>query len=362
MGRELVSAVRANKPISNMGDSFYSCVDCHACLSVCPAGVNAGHISHLSREVITSLNDEKVENPYARMIAKTTVKYMNPMGTRKQAARWARDLKFAGNSDFLLYTGNMFQLMSYTESMSSLRRLIGKRLSLYFAKRVAKRPWIIKLAALRHGRKMQRGMDTSLRNIHKLLSQSGVSFSYMGEDEPYPGTFLYDLGYIEEFRKYAKKVFNMILQTGKRRIITVDPHTYELLKNVYPKYVENFNLEIYYYIDLVTVEPKKEREQVVFHEPCHFVLRSPEYNSPSTVLSRYADISLPKRSGSRNRCCGGPDELAFPELSEKASEIRYDELKQVGDKKIVTACPICFANLAKEDRTVEIGDYIASRL
>ncbi|EQD27653.1 Fe-S oxidoreductase, partial [mine drainage metagenome] len=143
----------------------------------------------------------------------------------------------------------------------------------------------------------------------------------------------------------------------------VDPHTYELLKNIFPLYISNFDLEIYYYLDLVRMPSiPRGNEKVVFHEPCHFALRDPKYSKPLQVLSGSANTVLAKRSGNRTRCCGGPDELTFPELSEKASQIRYDELKSTGADCIITACPICNVNLSKENRTMEIADYLASKL
>ena len=45
---EMNNAGRSELKIS---DSFYSCLDCFACLQVCPAGVNAGKVSGIGREI-----------------------------------------------------------------------------------------------------------------------------------------------------------------------------------------------------------------------------------------------------------------------------------------------------------------------
>ncbi len=363
MGRKLLDETREGNPVPHISDSFYSCLDCHACLYVCPAGVNAGKVSQLSREIITTSGDRKNENPYARMIVEVTEKYGNPLGVRSRSAGWAEGIHFDGKAEYLLYTGNMFQLMPYTKNLNSARKKIGSLLSNFMASRVANHPSLIRLLSRMRDREMEQKNYGTLRNIVKLLRLSGISFSYLGEREPYPGTFIYDLGYIEKFKKYANYVYSILKESGSRKIITVDPHTYELLKNTFPLYVNNFDLEIYYYLDLVRM-PSIERseEKVVFHEPCHFVLRDPKYSKPLQVLSETTNAVLAKRSGNKTRCCGGPDELIFPELSEKASQIRYDELKNTGAKYIITACPICNVNLSKEKRTMEIADYLASKL
>jgi Fe-S oxidoreductase len=52
----------------------------------------------------------------------------------------------------------------------------------------------------------------------------------------------------------------------------------------------------------------------------------------------------------------------FPELSEKISEQRYGELRETGASRVVTACPICFTNLAKDEKTIEISDFLIEKL
>jgi glycolate oxidase iron-sulfur subunit len=363
MGRTLLEDKKKGIPVPVLSDSFYSCLDCHACLFVCPAGVNAGKVSQLSREIITTSSDRKNENPYARMIVEVTAKYGNPLGVKSRSAAWSEGLQFDRNAEYLLYTGNMFQLMPYTKNLNSARKTMGNALSNFMASRVANHPSMIKMLSRMRDKEMEQKNFGTLRNIVKLLRLSGISFSYLGENEPYPGTFIYDLGYIDKFKKYAKYVYSVLKESGANKIITVDPHTYDLLKNTFPKFVDNFDLDIFYYLDLIKM-PAVQRgdEKIVYHEPCHFVLRDPKYSKPFQILSSTANTVLARRSGSKSRCCGGPDELTFPELSEKASQIRYQELKNTGADIIVTACPICNVNLSKENRTMEIADYLASKL
>lgn len=363
MGREVLRTVDAKTPLPKISDSFYSCLDCHACLYVCPAGVNAGKVSLLSREVITSLGDRKTENAYARMIARTTAKLMNPLGKRKRSALWAKGIQFDRKADNLLYTGNMFQLMPYTRSLNKVRKLMGNKLSIFVAGLVARFPRLITVGSRTGDPKIESRMNETLRNITYLLKLSGVTFDYLGPEEPYPGTFLYDLGYMTEFSEYAKRVYAVLKATGKKRIITVDPHTYDLLKNTYPDIIPGFDLEVVHYLDfLKDIQVESITKKVVFHEPCHFTMREPKYQAPLDILRRTGEVLLPARNGSRTRCCGGPDELTFPEIAERASEIRYKELTETGADLVVTACPICFVNLSKGDNTMEIADFLASRM
>ncbi len=362
MGRELLSSVQ-NHGSTNVSDSFYSCLDCHACLYVCPAGVNAGKVSHVSKSIIAGNGIEGNENPLARMMASVTMRYMNPLGIREKCSEWFHGMEADTNSSDLLYTGNMYQLMAYTQGMNHMREKMGKGMSLIMSRIISSLPWLIKLAPMRPDVSVSRKMGQSLSNIALLLRKSGISLNYLGKDEPYPGTFIYDLGYLDLFRQYAAKVAKILKESGARRIITVDPHTYDLLKNIYPKYVEGFDIEVVHYLDLIEGSSfKGGNENITYHEPCHFSLREDAYNKPLETLRSIAQVNLPPRSGRRTKCCGGPDELIFPELTQKISSSRYDELKETKSRKIVTACPICFSNLNKGPEVIEIGDYLVSKL
>jgi len=356
--KELLRSVETGMETLPMGDSFYSCLDCHACFYICPAGVNAGVASQLSREIITTRHIKNNENPLAAMMTSVTLKYNNPLGIRKRCAAWAGGLEFDTSSSDLLFTGNMYQLMSYERGMNSLRGLLGRILTNKLSHFVSRHPSLILLSPKLKDKKLDKRMSNTLRNIVNLLKESGVSVNYLGADEPYPGTFLYDLGYLEEFKKYAKRVSDLFHKANVKRIITVDPHSYDLLKNVYPLYVEDFNFSITHYLDLIRIPLLYRNRKITLHEPCHFALRSPEYNAEIKILKSTANLVLPEKSGKKLRCCGGPDELLFPELSDRISQKRYNELEETGAVNIITACPICFSNLSKTDKVVDISDFI----
>lgn len=363
LGKTLLKSIDRGIEIPKISDSFYSCLDCNACLYVCPAGVNAGKVSLLSRQIITERNEPALENSYARMIAKTTVRFMNPLGAGKRSSQWSQGITFDPGAEFLLYTGNMYQVVPYTKSINRMRKRFGKRLSKFFAKTITYFPRLIWIASRFRNKKLENKMYGTLQNIVQLLQRSGVHLHYLGVNEPYPGTFLYDLGYLKEFREYAQKVYRILKSTGIKKIVTVDPHTYDLLKNVFPEYIQDFDLEVFHYLDLLNgLSFQKRDEKITFHEPCHFVLREPKYQKALELLQETSDVRLPPRSGNRTRCCGGPDELTFPDIAEKTSIKRYEELKSTGADIIVTACPICFVNISKGKNTVEIADFLTSRI
>jgi len=173
---------------------------------------------------------------------------------------------------------------------------------------------------------------------------------------------MFDFGYLKEFSDYANRVVDIFRKHKVRRIIVIDPHTYDLMKNEYPKYVKNFDFEVIHYLDLLkNLDFKNIGEELTYHEPCHLTRRL-NYDYPLILLSKIGRLKMPDRNGKNTFCCGGPDEMLYPNLSENVSMIRYRELKETGAKKIITACPICYANLAKDNSVEDISSLLIKSL
>lgn len=355
LGLSIVNDIREGRKGLRISDSVYSCLDCFACLQVCPAGVNAGKVSHLSREIITQRRDliSRQEKDIAEMIVSVTMKKMNPLGLRKECARWADGLTFHPDSTVLLYTGNMYQLMPYSTALGRVESFVGESTFISAARFIRRYPDMAKLTSILKDSSIESDVNMFLRSIYKLLRMAGISFQYLGEEEPYPGTFIYDLGYIDEFSIYAEKVTDIFRRKKVREIVTIDPHTYDLLKNQYPEYVSEFDFDVRYYAEyLGSLRFKNMDDEITFHEPCHFALRDVDDFDLVKIIASVGKLRLPERSGKRVMCCGGPAELLFPEISKGVSEERFRQLKSTGAERIITACPVCFSNL-KKDQTVE---------
>lgn len=365
LGKAFVNDLRkTGRSELRISDSFYSCVDCFACVQVCPAGVNAGKVSEIGRKLVTSgVSEKNGEKKFARMIVEATMKYDNPLGVREKCADWAGGLEFDRESDTLLYTGNMYQLMAYNAPMERLQKRLGKSLSSIMAGIVARYPAPIKISGLIADREMEKQVSAFLRSMYDLLRLAGVKFNYLGSEEPYPGTFIHDLGYRDEFMEYGKHVIDLFRRHGVKTIITVDPHTYDLLNVQYRKFFSEFDFKVVHYLDFLReLEYGKSPETVTLHEPCHFTLRDDSYSAPAVLVGRIAKINFPERSGKRLMCCGGPDELLFSDLATRISDERFSQLKATGAEKIVTACPICYANLRKDESVIDISQFLTQNL
>jgi len=201
-------------------------------------------------------------------------------------------------------------------------------------------------------REEQKRYDEYLRNIVSLLRAVGVTeFGYLYGIELYTGALVRDLGVDDVFEKHARKVHEMLKKHGVKRVITVDPHTTDMLRNVYPKIIPGYNLEVKSYLEVLReqgVEAKNRLESgVVIHDSCLYARYLDMVEEPRRLLQKAGTtIHEPEFSGKMTFCCGGPAESLYPNKAREIAGQRIDQLVGTGHD-IVTMCPICLHNLEK---------------
>lgn len=274
--------------------------------------------------------------------------------SKRAATGWARGLELPRGGETVLYTGHMYQMIPALEVMSSqmaalensfmtrfvgIGRLINKFVNMSF------------FMSLNASSEKMRHSNQVLRDIAGLLRDAGVEFGYLYEEELYAGALVHDEGMDEVFGNHARRVAARLKEQGVRRLITVDPHTTNMLRQVYPRYVKNFDIEVQSYLEVLAQAHPKATEpvngEVVVHDSCVYARYEKIYDQPRELL-RAAGLAVrdPELSGKSTHCCGGPLESLFPAEAHRISGLRVDQLEAEG-KNVVTMCPICRVNLSK---------------
>ncbi|MHB8666854.1 MAG: heterodisulfide reductase-related iron-sulfur binding cluster [Burkholderiales bacterium] len=173
----------------------------------------------------------------------------------------------------------------------------------------------------------------------------------------------------EVFGNHARRVAARLKQQGVRHLITVDPHTTDMLHQVYPRFVRDFDIEVQSYLEVLAQAHPKAAEpvngEVVVHDSCVYARYEKMVDQPRELL-RAAGLAVrdPELSGKSTHCCNGPLESLFPAEAHRISGIRVDQLESEG-KNVVTMCPICRVNLTKAagNRLVinDIANTLAAR-
>jgi Fe-S oxidoreductase len=134
-----------------------------------------------------------------------------------------------------------------------------------------------------------------------------------------------------------------------KKVITVDPHTTNILRRVYPIFVEDYRLEVQSYLEILAESCLKALHgldmDLVVHDSCVYARYENVVDQPRELL-RNAGAGLPRIefSGRSTYCCGGPIESLFPTKARTIAKRRLEQLEAAGGH-IVTMCPICLVNL-----------------
>lgn len=286
------------------------------------------------------------------------------------ATRWARGLGLPRGGETVIYTGHMYQLIPSIEAMAGqMARFENSALTRFFglgrfANRFVNLSFFMSLLASGADR---RECDRTLRNIAALLRRAGVAFGYLYGDEMYSGALVYDEGLDAVFAPHARRVAESFRRHGVRTAITVDPHTTHMLREVYPRFVEGFDVRVRSYLEvLAECDPAPAcplKDGIVIHDSCVYARGERMIDPPRRLLSRAGvEVREPALAGAATHCCGGPIEALFPGEAHRISSNRIGQLKQAGTR-IATMCPICMVNLRKAAagaaEVVDISDVLA---
>lgn len=295
----------------------------------------------------------------------------DPLGFKKSYwTAWADGQDMPREGSTVLLTARMYQMLPYVIQETAMVEAARPLLSLLSVKAFAKMAVmgnamagepIIRLRA-RNAKDIRTKGDTALTGILSALRRAGQDPAYLYDKEPYSGVLLYDLGLEEEIAPHVRRVYQQFKKQGVQQVITVDPHTTFMLREVYPRYILNYDLQVKHYLEYLSDNIKKLTGNKPGGLPGDFVLHD------SCVMTRDLDIIEqagkvtaglgvkllePENNKQNTACCGGPVEYAYAGLSSKISRIRIRELAAVS-KNIVVTCPICLINFSKYEKEMGI--------
>jgi Fe-S oxidoreductase len=87
----------------------------------------------------------------------------------------------------------------------------------------------------------------------------------------------------------------------------------------------------------------RDREKVVYHDPCYLGRYRGVYDEPRAVLERSVDVLEAPRNRSKSFCCGAGGGQMFlgEEKGERVNVTRAKELAATGAETVAAACPFC---------------------
>ncbi|MEC3839645.1 (Fe-S)-binding protein [Bacillus amyloliquefaciens] len=210
----------------------------------------------------------------------------------------------------------------------------------------------------------------------KLLNEAGVSFAILGNKEKNSGDTPRRLGNEFLFQELAEHNIGEFEKHGIKKIVTIDPHAYNMFKNEYPDF--GFRAEVYHHTELLAelVSQGKLKplhpvnETITFHDSCYLGRYNEVYEPPRAILKAIPGVQLKEMERSRENgmCCGAGGGLMWmeEETGARINTARTEQALSVSPTVISSGCPYCLTMLGDGTKAKkaedEIGTYDVSEL
>jgi Fe-S oxidoreductase len=294
----------------------YRCTMCGGCVEQCPVEYH-DHILNVFLALRAECLDRSLISPAVKRFLETLYAYGNPWkAPRENRGDWAAGTavkRYEPADEFLYYVGCV-------------------------------------------GSYDPRGMEVA-RAVGEAMLAAGVSFGILGAEEGCDGNEAHLLGEEGLFEYLATGNIQAFQRVGVRRIVTLSPHSYHVMRHEYPRL--GAGVDVSHYTQLLRDGLAAGRlnvargypHRVTYHDPCFLGRRNGEYDAPRAVLRSIPGLELVEMPRSRENsfCCGGGAGNFYVgalDGTERSPErIRVQEARQTGAEIIAVACPNCMTML-----------------
>ena len=292
----------------HLAEILFSCVTCRNCVEFCPMKFNEDII-----DWIISVRSEMIEQgkilPKVNEFLENIYRDGNPWGfPRNIRDAWVdHENRYSTTNEYLFYVGCV-------------------------------------------GSYEQRGQDMA-KAFMKLLDNTNQSYGILGNQEECDGNEAYMLGEKGLFKELAEKNVKRFVDLGVKKIVTLSPHAFNVMKN---KYTGLKNIEILHYTQLLhniiendKISLPKISTKVTYHDPCYLGRYNGVYEIPREILQNIPGVELIEMPRNRENsfCCGGGSGNFVYDLlgrsEESPSSVRVREAHETGAEFLIVTCPSC---------------------
>jgi Fe-S oxidoreductase len=222
-----------------------------------------------------------------------------------------------------------------------------------------------------------------VRAFTKILTQLNVSYAVLGKEETCTGDPARRAGNEMLYQMQALQIIEIFKMYGVKKIITICPHCFNILKNEYPDLGGNY--EVINYLQFLDKSISKgelniNKESlkdvtVTYHDPCYLGRANDIYTEPRSILkSLTGNFVEMHRNKSFALCCGAGGAQMFKEAEKGDKEVfieRTEDALKTEAKIIATACPFCmtmltdglkYKNKEEEIKNLDIAELIAQSM
>ena len=318
-------------------EEIWACTTCRNCEDQCPVmNEHVDKIIDLRRYLV--LTEGKM-NPDAQRAMQNIERQGNPWGlNRKEKENW-RELRADVNIPTvkeMKKAGEEFEYLFWVGSMGAYDNR-SQKIALAFA---------------------------------KLLNEANVKFAILGNKEKNSGDTARRLGNEFVFQELAVNNIAEFEKNEVKKIVTIDPHAYNIFKNEYPDF--GLEAEVFHHTELLAELVKEGRlkptfevnEIITFHDSCYLGRYNEVYEAPRTILKAIPGVKLVEMERNREKgmCCGAGGGLMWmeEETGHRINVARTEQALIVKPSVISAGCPYCLTMLTDGTKAKEVEDTVST--
>ncbi len=199
----------------------------------------------------------------------------------------------------------------------------------------------------------------SASSSYKILKEAGYDFKIL-KNEPCCGEYLYSAGKFEDAQRNFKKVYDIFKENGIKTIIVTCAGCLYAFNEVYPKYLENYDIEVKHVIEVIfdliqqgKLDLNTNDDTVFYHDACRMGRKLKDrdiYDAPRQILSKVgATIKELKRNMKKGGCCGAGSGIRGI-AKDLCIDIGASILNQIDEgTPLLSSCPLCVFNFRYVD-------------
>lgn len=292
-------------------EALWECTTCAACVDVCPV-----YIEQMPKilDLRRYLSMEKAEIPATILDAVTSLEERGHPFRGVQSTRldWTEGLDVPlmsekKNADVLLWVGSAGALLERNQHAT--------------------------------------------RALARLLKHAGVDFAILGREEKSTGDLARRVGNEFLFEKLAQENIAVLERYQVTTIITACPHSYNTLKNEYPRLGGKYH--VYHHTEYLwqlmkngrLTIPKPLPRKVTYHDPCYLGRHNGIFDAPRELLKAACGIELLEMKKTRREsfCCGGGGGMSFADdpPEKRINRERARQALATFADVLALACPFC---------------------
>ena len=297
-------------PDAVRADTVWSCLQCNACVEVCPVGIEQAPI-------INQIRRHMVEQGDLDANLQTTFQVIHKSGNsfgenRRKRGRWTQELDF--------------EVKDARKDPVDVLWFVGDYAS------------------------FEPGSQRVTRSVARLFRQADLDFGILYDGERNSGNDVRRVGEEGLFESLAERNIAAVSDCRFNRIVTTDPHSLNTLRNEYPELGATWTVVHHTALLLELIESgrlnveRKLAYRVTYHDPCHLGRFNGEYDNPRRILEVLGCVLVEMpRNRDNSFCCGaGGGRIWIPDSpgQERPSENRIREAIRLGDVEMfVVSCP-----------------------